>query len=78
MYHSVPPDTKKAARRRRLFLFLCVLTLLVGYAAACLASGLAGSLALTAAAVLGAVAQATSLEGLDSFHNSMYLRSVKF
>ena len=70
MYHSVPPDTKKAARRRRLFLFLCVLTLLVGYAAACLASGLAGSLALTAAAVLGALAQIPGFQSLDSFHDT--------
>ena len=56
---------------------LCVLALLVGNAAAGLAGRLAGGLALTAAAVFGAVAQATSLESLDSFHN-MYLRSVKF
>ena len=58
-------------------LLILVLALLVGDAAAGLAGRLAGGLALTAAAVLGAVAQATSLESLDSFHN-MYLRSVKF
>ena len=58
-------------------LLILVLALLVGDAAAGLAGRLAGSLALAAAAVLGAVAQATSLESLDSFHN-MYLRSVKF
>ena len=55
-----------------------ILALLVGKATGGLAGRLAGGLAFTAAAVLGAVAQATSLEGLDSFHNSMYLRSVKF
>ena len=58
-------------------LLILVLALLVGDAAAGLAGRLAGGLALTAAAVLGAVAQATSLKSLDSFHN-MYLRSVKF
>ena len=85
MYHSSVLLVQKKCRldRRQLFencdrLLVGVLTLLVCHAAAGLAGGLAGSLALTAAAVLGAVAQATSLEGLDSFHNSMYLRSVKF
>ena len=56
-------------------LLIGVLALLVGDAAAGLASGLAGGLALTAAAVLGALAQGTSLKSLDSFHNS-YLQSV--
>ena len=85
MYHSSVLLVQKKCRldRRQLFencdrLLVGVLALLVCHAAAGLAGGLAGSLALTAAAVLGAVAQATSLEGLDSFHNSMYLRSVKF
>ena len=72
---------KKAAWEGGIFqkisLLILVLALLVGDAAAGLAGRLAGGLALTAAAVLGAVAQATSLESLDSFHN-MYLRSVKF
>ena len=58
-------------------LLAALLALLVGNTAGSLAGRLAGSLALTATAVLGAVAQATSLESLDSFHN-MYLQSVKF
>ena len=51
------------------------LALLVCNAAAGLASRLAGSLALTAAAVLGALAQVTGLKSLDSFHDS-YLHSL--
>ena len=47
-----------------------VLASLVGNAAAGLASGLARGLALAAAAVLGAVAQVTGLNGLDMFHGS--------
>ena len=44
------------------------LALLIGNAAAGLASGLAGSLALAAAAVLGAVAQVLGLQSLDVLH----------
>ena len=51
---------------------LVVLALLIGDAAAGLASGLARSLALTAAAVGSALAQVTGLEGLDVFHG-LYL-----
>ena len=51
-----------------LYLQLLALALLVGNAAAGLASRLAGSLALAAAAVLGAVAQVTGLDSLDVFH----------
>ena len=58
---------------RKLLAFL-VLALLVGNAAAGLASGLAGSLAFAAAAVLGALAQVLGLEGLDVAHN-WHLRS---
>ena len=47
---------------------LLALAGLVGNAAAGLASRLAGSLALTAAAVLSAVAQITSLNGDDMLH----------
>ena len=47
---------------------LLVLALLISNAAAGLASGLAGSLALAAAAVLGAVAQVLGLDGLDMLH----------
>ena len=46
------------------------LALLVCNAAACLASGLAGCLALAAAAVLCAFAEITSIESLNSFHIS--------
>ena len=45
-----------------------LLALLVGNTAAGLAGRLAGSLALAAAAVLGALAQITGLQSLDSFH----------
>ena len=51
-----------------LFAFLGVFALLVGNAAAGLAGRLAGSLALAAAAVLGAVTQIAGLDGLDMFH----------
>ena len=49
---------------------LLVLALLVGNAAAGLASGLAGSLALAATAVLSALAKITSLDSLDMLHDS--------
>ena len=51
-------------------LLIGVLALLVGDAAAGLASGLAGGLALAAATVLSALAQVTGFQSLDSFHNS--------
>ena len=51
------------------FLLVSVFALLVGDAAAGLASGLAGSLAFAAAAVFGAVAQTAGLKRLDSFHD---------
>jgi len=54
---------------------LVVLALLVGDAAAGLASGLAGSLALAAAAVLGAVTQVLGLDSLDMLHGS-YLHKI--
>ena len=54
-----------------MFLFaLFVLALLIGNTAAGLASRLAGSLALTAAALLGALAQIAGLDGLDVFHGT--------
>jgi len=49
-------------------LFAFVFTLLVSYTAAGLASGLARSLAFTAAAFFGAGAHITSSESFDSFH----------
>jgi len=54
----------------QLFLLASVFTLLVGNTAAGLAGGLAGSLALAAAAVLGAFAEITGFKRLDSFHNT--------
>jgi hypothetical protein len=50
-----------------LFLFL-VLALLVGYTAACFARGLAGGLAFAAAALFGAFAEITGVQGLNMFH----------
>ena len=52
-----------------LLAFLLALALLVSNAAAGLASRLAGSLALAATAVLGALAQVTGADGLDMLHN---------
>ena len=54
---------------------LLALAGLVGDAAAGLASRLAGSLALTAAAVLSAVAQIASLNGNDMLHGK-YLHKI--
>jgi len=71
----MPPEST-AFQRLQLLLF-GVLALLVGNAAAGLASGLAGSLALAAAAVLGAVTQVTGLDGLDMFHDSTSTKSFK-
>jgi len=48
--------------------FLLVLALLIRNTAAGLASGLAGSLAFAAAAVLGAFAQIASLDGFNVLH----------
>ena len=53
----------------QLLAFLGAFALLVCDAAAGLACGLAGSLALTAAAVLCAVAQVAGLDSLDVFHS---------
>ena len=67
--------SKKCRLSRRHFKYLQLLAfllgvfaLLIGDAAAGLASGLAGSLALAAAAVLGAVAQITGFDGLNMLH----------
>ena len=57
---------------RRLFVFL-VFALLIGNAAAGLAGALARGLALAAAAVLGAGAQITRLQGLDPGHHEHLL-----
>ena len=71
----MPPEAGGISMAKCQLLLIGVLALLVGDAAAGLASGLAGSLALAAAAVLGALAQVTGLKSLDSFHDS-YLHSL--
>ena len=74
MYHDFSPLRKNAAVAGgisdvQLLALLGALALLVCNTAAGLASGLARGLALAAAAILSAVAQVTSLDGLDMFHN---------
>jgi hypothetical protein len=59
-----------------LLALLGALALLVGDAAAGLASGLARGLALTAATVLSAVAQVTGLDGLDMFHSFTFYEKI--
>jgi hypothetical protein len=54
---------------QQLFAVLCAFALLVSDTAAGLASGLARSLALTAAAFFCALTQVASLDGLDMLHN---------
>jgi len=54
----------------QLFLLAGVLALLIGNAAAGLAGRLAGSLALAAAALPGALAKIAGFKSLDSFHNA--------
>ena len=63
------PPISVAFQDVRLLALLSALALLVCNAAAGLASGLAGSLALAATAVLSAVAQVTGFDGLDMFHS---------
>jgi hypothetical protein len=53
--------------QKKLFLVLAF-ALLIGDAAAGLASGLAGSLAFAATAVLGACTEIFGLDGLDTLH----------
>jgi hypothetical protein len=52
-----------------LFFSLAVLALLIRNAAACLASGLAGGLALTAATVYGTVTKIACFDSFDMQHN---------
>ena len=54
---------------------LCALALLVCDTAAGLAGRLAGGLALTAAAVLSAVAQIACLDSFDMFHNITFRKN---
>jgi len=63
------PPGSAAFLGMQLLSLLGVLALLVCNAAAGLASRLAGGLALTTAAVLGTVAQITSLDGLNMIHS---------
>jgi len=63
------PPAWAAFQALQLLAFFSVLTLLVCNTAAGLASGLAGSLAFTAAAVLCAFAKIASLKSFDMFHN---------
>ena len=63
------PPGPAALGDMQLLALLGALALLVCNAAAGLASRLAGGLALTTATVLSAVAQITSLNSLDMFHN---------
>jgi hypothetical protein len=60
-----------------LLLALFVLALLIRNAAACLASGLAGGLALTATAVYGTVTKIACFDSLDMQHNWI-LQSYSF
>ena len=62
------PPGSAAFLGMQLLALLSALALLVCNAAAGLASRLAGGLALTTTAVLSAVAQVASLDGLDMFH----------
>ena len=67
--------------RRHFFknnLLILVLALLVGDAAAGLASRLAGGLAFAAAAVLGALAQIAGLDGLNMLHGRFLLMIILF
>jgi len=69
------PPGSAAFEGFRLLATLGVLTLLICNAAAGLASRLAGGLALAAAAVLSAVAQVASLDGLDMFHDFTFRKN---
>ena len=66
-----------AFNRLQLLAFLSALALLICDTAAGLAGRLARSLALTAATVLGAVAQVASFNGLNMFHGrNLHLKFV--
>ena len=68
------PPVSAAFQYVQLLAFLA-LALLVGNAAAGLAGRLARGLALTAAAILGAVTQILGLDGLDMLHGR-YLHKI--
>jgi len=66
----MPPDGRHFRAREELLAFLLLaLALLVSDTAAGLASGLARGLALAATAVLCALAEVASFNGLDVFHD---------
>ena len=66
---KMPPESA-AFRYVQLLAFLGALALLICDTAAGLASGLAGSLAFAATAILRALTQIAGLDGLDMLHNS--------
>ena len=66
----------KAAFRRKRVLLLLVFALLIGNAAAGLASGLARGLAFTAAAILGAGAEVLGFQSLNLHCDS--LQTIRF
>ena len=66
LYKKMPPGKGGRGLQK---LLVAVLALLVSHAAGGLASGLAGSLALAAAAGLNALSQVTSSDSLNTFHN---------
>ena len=71
------PPKQAAFSILQLFAFLFAFTLLICNTAAGLASRLAGSLALAAAALLGALAEVAGLNGLDVLHDG-YLHKKFF
>ena len=72
LYEKMPPAA--AFLQFQLLIF----ALLIGNTAAGLAGRLAGGLALTAAAILGAFAQVAGLKGLDVFHNFTFYNIFKW
>ena len=65
----MPPERGGIIVSSTRLLGLLVFAGLIGNTAAGLAGRLAGSLALAAAAVLGALAKVTSLDGIDVLHD---------
>ena len=66
--NAAPRRHSRIKDSRALFLFVFVLAALIGYAAAGLAGRLTGCLALTAAAVFGALTEIAGNKGLYMFH----------
>ena len=71
------PPISAAFWDMQLLAFFGALALLVCNAATCLTSRLAGCLALAATAVFSTVAQVTSFDSLDVFHNiTSYIQKI--